>query len=280
MAEETLLISARELAARLDAGDDLLLWDVRWSPQGPTSLQRYESGHLPGATYVDLDHDLAAPPGPTGRHPLPDTATFQEAARRLGVHNHVAVVVYDQRDATIAARAWWMLRYFGHRDVLVLDGGVDAWVAAGGGIETGPPAPVAAGDFDAVPGGMRLIEADAVPALADRGMLLDSRLGERYRGEVEPLDPVAGHIPGAISAPTFDNSLPDGRFRPPGELRERFTALGVTDRTEIGAYCGSGVTAAHQVLALRLAGYDAGLYAGSWSEWIADPEREIATGPS
>lgn len=280
MTEEGLLISTRELAARLHAGDEPLLWDVRWSAKGPPSLERYEDGHLPGAAFVELDHDLAAPPGAAGRHPLPGTATFQATARRLGVRNGVAVVVYDQRDATVAARAWWMLRYFGHREVLVLDGGYDGWVAAGGDTETGPPPPVAAGDFDAVPGRMRLIEVDDVPAVAGRGRLLDSRLTERYRGEVEPLDPVAGHIPGAISAPTFDNSLPDGRFRPAGELRQRFAALGVADRAEVGAYCGSGVTAAHQVLALRLAGFDAGLYAGSWSEWIADPSRGVATGPS
>ncbi|MCT2589744.1 sulfurtransferase [Streptomyces sp. N2-109] len=275
------LITVPELRELLAAGSPPHLLDVRWSRSGPPPLEHYLAGHLPGAVRVDLGADLAGPPGAGGRHPLPGTAGFEATMRRVGVRGGEPVVVYDQRDATAAAaRLWWMLRYFGHRDVRVLDGGYEAWERAGGPVVQGRgEEPSAPGDFTAVPGGMPRLTVDEVPGFAAEGVLLDSRLGERFRGEVEPLDPVAGHIPGAVSAPTFDNSAPDGRFRPPGELRERFRDLGVTSRTPAAAYCGSGVTAAHQVLALRLAGIDAALYVGSWSEWIADPDREVATGP-
>lgn len=278
MSEPDPLIQVDELRALLaDAAPPTVL-DVRWGPQGPPPAQRYLDGHLPGAVRADLDADLAAPPGPHGRHPLPDREAFLAAARRLGVDRDRPVVVYDQRDATISARLWWMLRDYGHPSVRVLDGGYEAWVRAGAPVETGPGTPVAPGGFAGVPGAMPLLTVDEVPDAAAKGFLLDSRLPERFRGEVEPLDPVAGHIPGALSAPTFDNSAPDGRFRSPEELRRRFTGLGLTPDRPVAAYCGSGVTAAHQVLALRLAGFDAALYAGSWSEWIADPARPVAVG--
>jgi thiosulfate/3-mercaptopyruvate sulfurtransferase len=193
-------------------------------------------------------------------------------------------VVYDDGDSTIAARAWWTLRYFGHDQVRVLDGGFRAWADAGQPVSVDEPE-TAAGDFTATAGQLPLLDAAGAAALARSGVLLDARAGERYRGEVEPVDPAAGHIPGAVSAPTAANVGPDGRFLPPGELRRRFESLGVTAGQSgvldlgVGAYCGSGVTAAHEVLALELAGVPASLYVGSWSAWTADPSRPIATGP-
>jgi thiosulfate/3-mercaptopyruvate sulfurtransferase len=190
------------------------------------------------------------------------------------------VVVYDDGDAMAAARGWWTLRYFGHPDVRVLDGGYRAWTEAGLPVTTDRPAP-APGDFTAEPGHMPVLDAAGAQATARDGLLLDARAGERYRGETEHVDPVAGHIPGAVSAPTAGNANPDGTFRDPAELAARFTALGTGTRpaVPVGAYCGSGVTAAHEVLALALAGIPAALYVGSWSDWITDPARPIATGP-
>jgi thiosulfate/3-mercaptopyruvate sulfurtransferase len=269
------LITAAELASLL-AGPATApaLLDVRWRLGGPPGIDLYRAGHIPGAVFADLDRDLAAPPGPGGRHPMPATADFEAAMRRAGVSDGRPVVVYDAADATAAARAWWLLRYFGHPAVAVLDGGYRAWTAAGHPVETGPPAPGPPGDFTARPGHMPLLDADGAAALARTGLLLDARAGERYRGETEPVDPVAGHIPGAVSAPTADNVNPDGTFRPVGDLAARFAALGAA----VGVYCGSGVTAAHEVLALSLAGVPAALYVGSWSNWITDPSRPIATG--
>jgi thiosulfate/3-mercaptopyruvate sulfurtransferase len=227
--------------------------------------------------FIDLDRDLAAPPGPGGRHPLPERRTFQDAMRRAGVSQDSLVVVYDDADATAAARAWWTLRYFGHERVRVLDGGYHAWVEGGRPVTTELPA-TAPGDFTAMPGRLPLLDADGAAAVAKGGVLLDARTPERYRGEVEPIDPVAGHIPGAISAPTASNVGVDGRFLPADLLRERFAGLGATDAAEVGAYCGSGVTAAHEVLALTIAGVPAALYAGSWSNWITDGTRPVQTG--
>jgi thiosulfate/3-mercaptopyruvate sulfurtransferase len=206
------------------------------------------------------------------------------------------VVVYDGADSTAAARAWWLLRYFGHADVRVLDGGYRAWKDASPTGEHGltgkhgPDQAAEPGDFTARPGHLPLLDADAAGALAKTGVLLDARAERRYRGEVEPVDPVAGHIPGAVSAPTADNVTPDGAFRSREQLAARFAALGVPAHGPegpagpedpalvVGAYCGSGITAAHEVLALALAGVPAALYAGSWSDWITDPSRPVATG--
>ncbi|NUW42973.1 sulfurtransferase [Nonomuraea rhodomycinica] len=267
------LITPAELAAL----DGVTVLDTR-SPLGARpGIELYREGHLPGAVYCDVDADLAAPAGPGGRHPLPEAAPFEAAMRRLGVSDTRPVVVYDDAGSTIAARAWWTLRYFGHQDVRVLDGGLPAWVAAGLPTATEFPE-VEPGDFTAKPGGMPMLTADEAAALADDGVLLDARAAERYRGETEPIDPVAGHIPGAVSAPTVGNVGPDGRFLSPEELRERFAGLGVSEGVRAGAYCGSGVTAAHQVLAMELAGLPAALYVGSWSNWVADPTRPVATG--
>ena len=230
----------------------------------------YLAGHLPGAVWVDLDADLAGPPGRGGRHPLPSPAAAQAALRRLGVRQDRGVVGYDDADGSVAARVWWLLRWVGHTDVRLLDGGLRAWSAAGLPLEGGDVRPEP-GDVTVRPGAMPVVDADGAAALAHAGVLLDARAGERFRGEVEPVDPVAGHVPGARSAPAAGNVDPDGRFLRPEALRARFTTLGVADGTPVGAYCGSGVTAAHTVLALELAGFQAALYAGSWSDWVERP---------
>jgi len=280
---DRLLVSAEALAAELAQDPAPVLLDVRWRLGGPPGIDSYRRGHLPGAVFTDLDRDLAGPPGPAGRHPLPDPATFQAAMRAAGVSHDRPVVVYDDGDATIAARGWWTLRYFGHEDVRVLDGGYRAWADAGLEVTTAEPAP-APGGFTAEPGHLPALDAAGAQAAARTGLLLDARAGERYRGETEQADPVAGHIPGAVSAPTAGNVNPDGTFRDPAELAARFAALGAAPGVGtqggalVGAYCGSGVTAAHEVLALTLAGIPAALYVGSWSNWIADPARPVATG--
>jgi thiosulfate/3-mercaptopyruvate sulfurtransferase len=290
------LIDVADLAAARRREAPPVLLDVRWRLGGPPGIESYQAGHLPGAVYVDLDAQLAGPPGDGGRHPLPAVADFEAAMRAAGVRAGQPVVAYDDADGTIAARLWWMLRYYGHGQVQVLDGGFRAWAEAGQPVSTDDVTP-APGDFTATAGQMPLLDADAARELARTGLLLDARAPARYRGETEPVDRVAGHIPGAVSAPTAANVTAAGRFRPPAELRERFAALGVPldaktsegapagpqlreDRAPVvGAYCGSGVTAAHEVLALELAGSPAALYVGSWSGWIADPSRPVATGP-
>jgi thiosulfate/3-mercaptopyruvate sulfurtransferase len=272
------LIDVPSLRILLDRPEPPTLLDVRWRLGGPPGRDGYLAGHLPGAVWTDLDGDLAAAPGAAGRHPLPAPADAEAAMRRLGVSDGRSVVVYDDVDGSVAARAWWLLRWLGHRDVRLLDGGLSAWTAAGLPLEPGDTVP-APGDLTARPGGMTVLDADAAATVATGGLLLDARSAERFRGEVEPVDPVAGHVPGARSAPTTGNVGPDGRFLDPAALRRRFAALGATDDVPVGAYCGSGVTAAHTVLALEVAGLPAALYAGSWSEWVTDPARPVATGP-
>ena len=205
----------------------------------PPGLDRYREGHLPGARFVDLDRDLAGPPGGSqgargpggqaagGRHPLPDADAFEAAMRRAGVDDDRPVVVYDENDSMAAARAWWLLRYFGHQQVQVLDGGYQAWLAADEPIETGPAPAPPPGTFTARPGHLPLLDAAGAARVAREGVLLDARAAERYRGEVEPVDPVAGHIPDAVSAPTTENLGPGGRFLDPEALRARFAGLGV-----------------------------------------------------
>jgi thiosulfate/3-mercaptopyruvate sulfurtransferase len=273
-----LLVSPAALAEELASEPGPVLLDVRWRLGGPPGIDSYRAGHPPGAVFVDLDRDLAAPPGLGGRHPLPDPAVFQQAMRAAGVSQDRPVVVYDDRDATAAARGWWLLCYYGHGDVRVLDGGYQAWRAAGLPVSQADPAGPP-GDFTARPGGMPVLDAAGAESMARTGLLLDARAGERYRGEREPVDPVPGHIPGAVSAPTADNVNPDGTFRSAAELAARFADLGADSPGHaVGAYCGSGVTAAHEVLALALAGLPAALYVGSWSDWITDPARPVATG--
>jgi thiosulfate/3-mercaptopyruvate sulfurtransferase len=273
------LVGASELAQALQGPSSSrpALLDIRWQLGGPPGRQEYEAGHIPGAVFVDLEAELAGPPGPGGRHPLPSTERFERAMRAAGVEDRRGVVVYDAATSLAAARAWWLLRYFGHSDVGVLDGGLAAWVGAGYPVESELP-PLKPGDFTARPGGMSLLDAAGASELAAHGVLLDARARERFRGESEPIDSVAGHIPGARSVPATGNVEHSGRFRDPETLRTAFQAAGVREGAEVGAYCGSGVVAAQEVLALELAGYRAALYIGSWSDWIGDPNRPIATG--
>ncbi|MBU7600338.1 sulfurtransferase [Streptomyces sp. P38-E01] len=281
----TAIISASELLSELGGPDDHeassdvapapVLLDVRWELGGPPGRPEYEKGHLPSAVYIDLDTELAGPAGDGGRHPLPDPEAFGAAMRAAGVGRDRPVVVYDGGRGWAAARAWWLLRWAGHRDVRVLDGGLAAWEGPLSEVE---PTPVP-GDFRPEPGGAVLLSADDAAALSRRGVLLDARAGERYRGEVEPIDPAGGHIPGAVSAPTGDNVDEDGRLLPARKLSARFSELGAGPDAEVGVYCGSGVSGAHQVWALAVAGVEAGLYVGSWSQWTADPSRPVATGP-
>ncbi|MBV8528676.1 MAG: sulfurtransferase [Candidatus Dormibacteraeota bacterium] len=273
----TPLVTPATLALAMGASGEPVLLDVRWALGGPPGIEEFRLAHIPNARFVDLDRDLAAPPG-AGRHPLPDAAAFGAAMRAAGVSSGRGVVVYDAGNSMAAARAWWLLRYFGHPDVRVLDGGFAAWIAEGRPV-TSDVAEAAAGDFEPSPGHMPMLDAAGAAELARTGLLLDARAAERFRGDVEPVDPVAGHIPGARSAPTTENIDTSGRFLDHERLRGRFAALGVAPRVAVGAYCGSGVTAAHEVLALTLAGVESpSLYVGSWSDWIADPSRPIATG--
>lgn len=269
------IISAAELANALAGPKPPVVLDIRWQLGGPNLRPAYEEGHIPGAVFVDLDSELAAPAGAAGRHPLPDTEVFGAAMRAAGVSVDRDVVVYDGGLGWAAARAWWLLRWTGHPSVRVLDGGLAAW---NGPIEAGALSPVA-GTFLPSPGALPLLDADGAAALARTGLLLDARAAERYRGDVEPIDRIAGHIPGAVSAPTTENVTESGHFRPAAELAERFKSLGATGTCEVGVYCGSGVSAAHEILALEVAGIPAALYAGSWSQWSADGNRPVATGP-
>jgi thiosulfate/3-mercaptopyruvate sulfurtransferase len=273
------MISGVALASALGPGtpphERPVLLDVRWQLGGPPGRPMYAAGHLPGAVHVDLDAELAGPAGRGGRHPLPDLEIFGAAMRRAGVSHGRPVVVYDGGAGWAAARAWWLLRWAGHERVRVLDGGLAAW---DGELSTEEPRPEE-GDFVPAPGGLPVLDADAAARLARAGVLLDARAAERYRGEVEPVDPVGGHIPGALSAPTTENVAEDGLLRPPEELAARFAGLGAVPGADVGVYCGSGVSAAHEVLALAVAGVEAALYPGSWSEWTADPGRPVARGP-
>jgi thiosulfate/3-mercaptopyruvate sulfurtransferase len=272
--EAMTLVDVPALAAEIVDHKKPTLLDLRWHLAGPVGRDEYAKGHLPGAVFVDLDKELCGAPGP-GRHPLPDPDTLQRVLRAAGVREGHPVVVYDAGDGLPAARAWWTLRWAGHEAVRVLDGGYAAWVAAGEPVTTDVPAPPP-GDITVRPGGMPVLDAGGAAALAAEGVLIDVRAAPRYRGEVEPIDPVAGHIPGAVNLPATDHVGPDGRFHAADTLRSRFAGAGLADAVPVGAYCGSGVTAAHTVLALHLAGRtDAALYVGSWSDWITDPSRPI-----
>src|SRR5690606_19856064 len=216
-------------------------------------------------------------PGASGRHPLPDPDRLQEVLRRAGVGQRRQVVVYDAGDSQAAARLWWTLKWAEHPDVALLDGGFAAWVADGRPVEPGEVEPPR-GDFVVDPGYLPVLDAEGAARVAREGTLIDARVAPRYAGEMEPVDPVAGHIPGAVNIPAAQLLGSDGRFRPPGELRELFREAGVKGGL-VGAYCGSGVTASATVFALHRAGFpDAALYVGSWSEWVADPSRPVATG--
>jgi thiosulfate/3-mercaptopyruvate sulfurtransferase len=271
------LVTAGQLAAELAGPGAPTVLDCRWTLAGGADRDGYGDGHLPGAVFVDLDRDLAAPPGAGGRHPLPAPEAFQAAMRRAGVRDDRPVVAYDQGEPGGAARAWWLLGWFGHPDARVLDGGLGAWVAAGLPLtaEAADPDP---GDFTARPGGRSLLDAAGAARLAVAGVLLDVRAPARYQGLEEPVDPVAGHIPGARNAPMAD-LVGDHGLVPPASLRRLLDRHGARPGTPVGAYCGSGVVAAHLVLACEVVGIPASLYAGSWSDWVTDPSRPVATGP-
>ncbi len=273
------LISPEALRALLaEEPGAVTVLDVRYRMGGPPGLEEYRAGHVPGAAHLDLDVVLAAPAGAGGRHPLPDVATLAAGLRDAGVRRGVPVVVYDDWGGRAAARCWWLLRHHGPDDVRVLDGGWPTWQEAGGPVETGEVAP-APGDVELGPGRSAVVGAEEV---LDVAVLIDARAPQRYRGEVEPVDAVAGRIPGAVNVPTEANLREDGRFRSVEELRETYAAVGAVRAVEAGeqvaVYCGSGVTAAHDVLALAVAGIDAALYPGSWSGWITDPTRPIERG--
>lgn len=274
------LVSASELAAHL-ANTGWRIVDCRFSLADPgAGLKAYEQGHIPGAHYINLDRHLSSPhvPGKTGRHPLPARADWIATVQALGIAADTQVAMYDDAGGAIAARMWWMLRWIGHGNGAVLNGGWQAWLRGGHPVSTAiPAAPVkSACDFAALPSLVQVMHAGDIDATAH--LLLDAREMPRFRGDVEPLDPVAGHIPGALCSPFSANLDAGGCFKAPADLREKF-APAAHAQMPVVCYCGSGVTAAHNVLAMKVAGLDEpALYPGSWSEWITDPSRPVATG--
>ena len=276
MNRSDVLISADELLRLQASGPTPRLLDVRWTLPKPDGRDDFAAGHIPGAIYVDLDTELADhanTEATAGRHPLPSAEQFQDTVRSWAVTDDTEVVVYDDNSSLGAARAWWLLRWAG-LDARVLDGGLAAYRAAGGRLETGASPEFEPSHITISPNSLPVIDADAVAAWD--GVLLDARAGERFRGETEPMDPRAGHIPGAKSAPATGN-VHQGSFLDEAALRERFSALGALEGP-VGVYCGSGVTACHNALALAVAGVEASLYPASWSGWSADPERPVETG--
>ena len=270
------MISAPGLAAALEAGPAaarrLVVLDVRWTLAG-SDRSGYLDAHIPGAVFVDLDRELAGPPGIGGRHPLPDPADLQTVWRAAGIADDSTVVAYDGGSGLGSARAWWLLRWSGLRDVLVLDGGFPAWTSADARpTASGSDVARSAGSVTVTPGGMPVVNADEAARLAasPSSVLVDARAGARFRGEIEPLDPVAGHIPGSVNLPIGDLLTPDGTFRPPAELSASLAAVGVAaGSARAAASCGSGVTACQLILAGAIAGLELALYPGSYSQWCA-----------
>lgn len=276
------LISAQALAARLSAGTPTVVLDARFDLGQPAAGRAdFAAGHVPGARYAHLDEDLSGVRnGTNGRHPLPARGAFAAWAGAQGITPGAQVVAYDDQGGAYAARLWWLLRWLGHDAVAVLDGGYSAWRAAGGAVDAAqPPAPAAAAAYPATAEpAMPTLDAAALLARLGRVRLVDARAGERFRGEVEPLDPVAGHIPGATLRCFKDNLQADGRFKPAEALRAEFAAWG-SPAADVVHQCGSGVTACHNLLAMAHAGLEGSrLYPGSWSEWCADPARPVARG--
>ncbi|WP_024446857.1 sulfurtransferase [Mycolicibacterium iranicum] len=281
MTRSDILVTATELADLITSGQPVSVLDVRWELAEPDGREAHSRGHVPGAVYVSLDEELSdhSVPG-RGRHPLPSGAALQESARRWGLREGVPVVVYDDWNRAGSARAWWVLTAAGIADVRILDGGLSAWTASGGDLETGSvtkePGDATVRFLDLYHGALPTLTADEVTGFG--GVLLDARAPERFRGETEPVDPVAGHIPGARNAPSAAALAADGTFLSEADLTHFFEECGAGGG-EVGVYCGSGVTAAVTIAALRAAGVEAKLFPGSWSQWSSDPSREIATGP-
>jgi len=273
------LVSVVELERSLRGGRPPRLLDVRWRLDRPDGRPAHREGHLPGAVYVDLGSELAGHglAATEGRHPLPETDELQRSARGWGLREGEPVVVYDDLGGQSAARAWWLLRAAGLVDVRLLDGGLAAWTAAGLPLESGDVRPEP-GDVVLDSGRLPTIDAGEAADFPSRGTLVDSRAGERYRGEVEPVDPRAGHVPGAVSVPTSGNLDASGLFLGAEALRARYVEAGVRPGEPVAVYCGSGVTAAHAAVALTVAGFDPVLFPGSWSAWSSDPGRPVATG--
>lgn len=270
-------IDVAELRALLAGSAPPKLLDVRWSLAEPDGHAAYLAGHLPGAVWVDLEHELSRIGRPDeGRHPLPAADDLQAAARRWGLNDGDRVVVYDDANGLAAARAWWLLRRAGV-DVRVLDGGLGAWRKAGLPLESGDVVP-GTGTVTLAEASGDTLTIDEVAAFPASGALIDSRAAERFRGETEPLDPIAGHIPGAVNVPMAQVVGDDGRVRDAAALRAVFTSAGVEPGVPVAAYCGSGVTAAHTALVLAELGIDASIYPGSWSAWSNTPGRPVAVG--
>jgi thiosulfate/3-mercaptopyruvate sulfurtransferase len=270
------LISVAELRERLG---EVQVLDARWQLGRDDGREKYLAGHIPGAVFVDVERELAGHGEPgDGRHPLPDDAALAAAARRWGLRAGAPVVVYDGFRMLAASRAWWALRRAGVADVRVLDGGWSAWLEAGGEVDTGDVV-VPEGDIElTAPGSEGVIDIDGAAAWPASGVLLDARAAERYRGETEPLDPVAGHIPGARNLPIARVLTENARFLPASEIAAAFDAVGADGSMPIAAYCGSGVTAAQLALAGEIAGREVTVFPGSWSAWSNTPGRPIATG--
>lgn len=271
------LVRAEEVHERSRGGNRPVLLDVRWSLGDADGYEHYLAGHLPRAVFVDLEAELSSPATPQGgRHPLPDPQDFQAAARGWGINTDSEVVVYDATNGLAAARAWWLLRHAGFARVRVLNGGLGAWERAGYGLDIGLNAPER-GNVELGWDRMPVIDIDTAEGFG--GQLLDARAHERYTGDLEPIDSRAGHIPGALSRPTTENLDGTGSFLAPEALRASLAEAGIDPAAgPVAAYCGSGVTAAHQILALETVGIHAALFPGSWSQYSADPRRIVATG--
>jgi len=273
----TFLIRPAELAHLLAGPTPPVVLDVQFALGGPASGELYAAGHLPGAPHLPLEGALAGPPGLGGRHPLPDPRRLEAELRRCGVDDDSAIVVYDQQTSLAAARAWWILRWAGLGNVRVLDGGLAAWVGHRGPVSTQSVTP-RPGTVSIRPGSLPHLDTDEAAAWAAAGRLLDVRTRERYLGETEPIDPVAGHIPGARNLPMGHLMRADGTFADPATIATAARAHGLAPGIPIGTSCGSGVTAAQAALALAEAGFEAVPYIGSWSAWITDPSRPVARG--
>jgi len=276
----TSLITPAELATALAGPAAPVVLDVQYNLAGTPGRELYAEAHLPGALFADVDVDLADPPGAGGRHPLPDLDRLQHTLRRWGLELDTPVVVYDQGSGMGSARAWWLLLYVGMSDVRVLDGGLAQWQRDGGPVTQEVPGPPVPGTITLRPGSLPLLDAEGAAALAQRGLLLDARAPERFEGRTEPIDTIAGHIPGAANAPLSEFTDPRGMLKDKEALHAYFAGLGSFEHKQIGAYCGSGITAARLALALRQIGITPAVYVGSWSEWITDPQRRVATGPA